>query len=81
MASRAAAAGALLLMLAPPPVAAEVIHRVCPGAGFAMIEGPLLLSRLLRDFRVVADPNRVPRPVAHLTVRAQNGIWLRLERR
>jgi len=55
--------------------------RVCPGAGFAMIEGPLLLSRILRDFRVVADPARVPRPAAHLTVRSQNGIWLRLERR
>ena len=55
--------------------------RVCPGAGFAMIEGPLLLSRILRDFRVVADPERMPVPVAHLTVRARAGIWLRLERR
>jgi cytochrome P450 len=55
--------------------------RVCPGAGFAMIEGPLILSRILRDFRVTALPDRVPVPVAHLTVRARNGIHLRLERR
>ena len=55
--------------------------RVCTGAGFAMVEGPLILSRLLRDFRVTADPARVPRPVAHLTVRAKDGIWLRLDRR
>ena len=55
--------------------------RVCPGAGFAMIEGPLILSRILRDIRVVADPARVPVPVAHLTVRSEKGIWLRLERR
>jgi cytochrome P450 len=25
--------------------------RVCPGAGFAMMEGPLLLALLLRRFR------------------------------
>ncbi|MEW9918800.1 cytochrome P450 [Marimonas sp. MJW-29] len=55
--------------------------RVCTGAGFAMVEGPLLLSRLLRDFRVIADPARTPVPVAHLTVRSDRGIWLRIERR
>ncbi|AXI42549.1 cytochrome P450 [Sulfitobacter sp. SK011] len=55
--------------------------RVCTGAGFAMVEGPLILSRILRDFRVAAVPVRVPVPVAHLTVRSASGIWLRLERR
>lgn len=55
--------------------------RVCTGAGFAMVEGPLILSRILRDFRVTAVPGRVPVPVAHLTVRSDRGIWLRLERR
>ena len=55
--------------------------RVCTGAGFAMVEGPLILSRILRDFRVVAVPGRVPVPVAHLTVRSDQGIWLRLVRR
>ncbi len=55
--------------------------RVCPGAGFAMIEGPLILSRILLDFRVVPVPGKEPVPVAHLTVRAREGIHLRLERR
>ena len=55
--------------------------RVCPGAGFAMIEGPLLLSRLLREYRVTAVEGRTPVPVAHLTVRARNGIHLRLSPR
>ncbi|MCX7559635.1 cytochrome P450 [Sulfitobacter sp. F26204] len=55
--------------------------RVCTGAGFAMVEGPLLLSRILRDFRIEALPDRVPVPVAHLTVRSDQGIWLKLERR
>lgn len=54
--------------------------RVCPGAGFAMIEGPLLLARLIRDFRVTpAAP--APMPEAHLTVRSRTGINLNLVRR
>ena len=55
--------------------------RVCTGAGFAMVEGPLILSRLLRDFRVCLTDAPPPVPVAHLTVRAEGGIHLRLEKR
>ena len=52
--------------------------RVCPGAGFAMLEGTLLLAHLVRAFRFQAVTGRVPVPVAHLTVRAKDGIWLRV---
>jgi cytochrome P450 len=52
--------------------------RVCTGAGFAMVEGPLLLALLLRRWRFETVPGREPVPVAHLTVRAKDGIWLRL---
>lgn len=55
--------------------------RVCPGAGFAMLEGTLLLAHLVRAFRFEALPDRVPVPVAHLTVRAKDGIWLKVSRR
>lgn len=55
--------------------------RVCTGAGFAMVEGVLLLALLLRDFRVTPVSNRTPIPEAHLTVRARNGIWLRVSNR
>ncbi|MDU9006810.1 cytochrome P450 [Sedimentitalea todarodis] len=55
--------------------------RVCPGAGFAMIEGPLMLSTLLREVHVEPVAHRVPVPVAHLTVRAKDGIWLRVRPR
>jgi cytochrome P450 len=55
--------------------------RVCPGAGFAMLEGTLLLAHLVRAFRFEAVEGRVPVPVAHLTVRAKDGIWLRVTRR
>ena len=55
--------------------------RVCTGAGFAMVEGPLLLALLVRAFRLERVPGKDPVPVAHLTVRARNGITLRLARR
>jgi cytochrome P450 len=55
--------------------------RVCPGAGFAMIEGPLILSMILRRFKVDKVSGREPEPVAHLTVRSRDGIWLRFTKR
>ena len=53
--------------------------RVCPGAGFAMAEGAILLAGLMAGFRfeVIEDPV----PVAHLTVRARDGISLRVLQR
>lgn len=50
--------------------------RVCPGAGFAMAEGVLLLALLVRAFRFAPITGRDPVPVAHLTVRGRDGIWL-----
>ncbi|WP_298975605.1 cytochrome P450 [uncultured Roseobacter sp.] len=55
--------------------------RVCPGAGFAMIEGVMMLAHILRDLRVELTDHPPPIPVAHLTVRARDGIWLRIVRR
>ncbi|MBV0890471.1 cytochrome P450 [Paracoccus sp. Z118] len=55
-------------------------QRVCPGAGFAMIEGPLMLALIagrLRLERGAADPV----PVARLTVRGRDGIRLKLSLR
>lgn len=56
-------------------------QRVCTGAGFAMIEGTLLLSMLVRAcrFEIVADKPAMP--VAHLTVRGKDGIWLKVSPR
>ncbi|MGB7269929.1 MAG: cytochrome P450 [Albidovulum sp.] len=52
--------------------------RVCPGAGFAMLEGPLFLAMFLRHFRFEIAAGPKPVPVAHLTVRARDGIRLRV---
>ncbi|MGV8951443.1 MAG: cytochrome P450 [Cypionkella sp.] len=55
--------------------------RVCTGAGFAMVEGVLLLALLARAFRFERVLGEDPVPVAHLTVRASNGIRLRVSAR
>ncbi|MBA85797.1 cytochrome P450 [Thalassobius sp. S69A] len=56
-------------------------QRVCTGAGFAMIEGPLLLSLLVRAYRFTPVAERPAMPVAHLTVRGADGIWLKITKR
>lgn len=55
--------------------------RVCTGAGFAMVEGPLLLAMLVKNWRFERVAGHDPVPVAHLTVRAKDGIWLALSPR
>jgi cytochrome P450 len=55
--------------------------RVCTGAGFAMIEGPLLLALLVRQFRFAPVAGADYTPVAHLTVRGKSGLPLSVTRR
>ncbi|SMY07563.1 cytochrome P450 [Flavimaricola marinus] len=55
--------------------------RVCTGAGFAMAEGVVVLAHLLRRYRFEVVKGQVPVPVAHLTVRSKDGIWLRIRPR
>lgn len=54
--------------------------RVCPGAGLAMAEGVLLLAILVRAFRF-SPTDRPACPVAHLTLRSRDGIFLQVDRR
>lgn len=55
-------------------------QRVCPGAGLAMMEGVVILSRIVGAFRLSVG-DHPPVPVARLTVRGQDGILIRLQRR
>ena len=50
-------------------------------APVAMVEGSLLLSLLLKSFRFDALSEHRPTPVAHLTVRSNAGIWLKIHPR
>lgn len=52
--------------------------RACPGAGFAMIEGVVLIYAMLKAFKIELGDAPAPVPVAHLTVRSKDGIFLRL---
>ncbi|KGJ03505.1 Cytochrome P450 [Paracoccus halophilus] len=54
--------------------------RACPGAGFAMIEGPLILSALAKAYHIAPGDTR-PVPVMRLTLRGKAGIRLRLSPR
>ncbi|GHA40123.1 cytochrome P450 [Amylibacter ulvae] len=55
--------------------------RVCTGAGFAMVEGVVLLTTLIRAYKFEVVAGQIPTPVAHLTVRAKDGIYVRLTKR
>ena len=55
-------------------------QRACPGAGFAMLEGVLMLARITAAFRL-SRGSTDPIPVARLTVRGRDGILIRLEHR
>ena len=46
-----------------------------------MIEGVLILARLMARYHVAPVEGRVPVPVAHLTVRSKDGIWLKVSAR
>lgn len=52
--------------------------RVCIGAAFALQEATLILSTLARHFRFEPVPGHRPEPVGRLTLRAENGIPLKV---
>jgi cytochrome P450 len=55
--------------------------RICIGAGFALQESSLILAELLKHFRIELVADREPRPVGRLTIRSENGIWLKISKR
>ena len=55
--------------------------RVCIGAAFALQEAVLILSSIIRHYRLRPAPGHVPQPVGRLTIRSANGVRLTLHRR
>lgn len=55
--------------------------RVCIGAAFALQEAVLILSSIVRRYRLQPVPGHVPQPVGRLTIRSANGVRLNLHRR
>jgi cytochrome P450 len=55
--------------------------RVCLGAAFAQQEGALILSAMVRRFRLAPVPGHVPKPVGRLTIRSANGVLVQVWKR
>ena len=55
--------------------------RVCMGAAFAQQEAVLILSGIVREYRLESVPGHIPQPVGRLTIRPANGMRLVLHRR
>ncbi|RZT56334.1 cytochrome P450 [Sphingomonas sp. BK036] len=55
--------------------------RVCIGAGFAQQEALLTLAGIVASFDLATIPGDDPEPISRLTLRAGNGVRLRLTRR
>lgn len=55
--------------------------RVCIGAGFAMTEAIVVLSRLTPALRFAVPPGKPPVPILSITLRPSNGMPLTVARR
>ena len=55
--------------------------RVCLGASFALQEAAIILGMIMHHFDITPVEGHVPKPVARLTLRSENGIKLRLSKR
>jgi cytochrome P450 len=51
--------------------------RVCVGANFAMMQAQIILATLLARFHFEPGPERAPVPTMLMTVRPDNGVWLK----
>ncbi|XP_060071023.1 cytochrome P450 4F1-like [Ylistrum balloti] len=55
--------------------------RNCIGQVFALTEMKVMLARIVQRFRILPEPNHVPRTQKEFVTRAQNGIYIKLEKR
>jgi len=53
-------------------------ERVCPGAAFALMEGPLILASIFQRFEFEIESSPELRPVCRLTTRPSHPIYMRI---
>ncbi len=56
-------------------------QRQCIGKEFALMEAQLILTRLAQRFQVEAVPGRTAEVLLSTTLRAKDGVWVKLTRR
>jgi cytochrome P450 len=56
-------------------------QRQCIGRDFALMEGQLILSKLLQRYELTAVPERQVKARIGLTLRTQNGVFVTIKRR
>jgi cytochrome P450 len=56
-------------------------QRQCIGSEFAMMEGQLILARIAQRYDISAVPERTAKIHVAMTLRAKDGVWVRLQRR
>lgn len=55
--------------------------RSCPGAGFAMMEGVIILAQILRELKLEPVEGKIPQPILNVTVHSKDGIYLNVSPR
>lgn len=56
-------------------------ERVCIGQGFAMQEAIIILSNILREFKLELQDGFVPDVVGRITIRSANGMMIKMSKR
>lgn len=56
-------------------------QRMCIGKDFALMEGALILARLVQQFNLHTVSEHMPQPAIGTTLASKNGIWLSLKAR
>lgn len=56
-------------------------ERICIGQGFAMQESILILSTILRTYKLELKEDFVPDVVGRLTIRSANGMYIKMTKR
>jgi cytochrome P450 len=56
-------------------------QRLCIGQDFALLEGQLILARMMQRYHVSAVPGRLAQPTISTTLRTKDGVWVRVEPR
>jgi cytochrome P450 len=55
--------------------------RTCPGASFAIQEATMLIAAIILRYHIHSEPSKPPKLVGRLTLRARQGVWIRMESR